>query len=231
MAPKKDEEERYAPWCKPIEDAFSHFSSSEAGLTSQEAQARVELYGPNELEKEPPTPLWKLVLEQFDDALVKILLLAAMVSFVLAVLEEDTEEGLRAYIEPFVILLILVLNAIVGVWQEANAENALEALKELQPSTAKVERSGVLMPELPASELVPGDVIHLVVGDKVPADCRVIKINTATLRVEQASLTGALLARQHTQPLPATWSTSRRRSHLKAWPAPWWSERGVQASP
>lgn len=75
--------------------------------------------------------------------LVQVLLLAAMVSFLLAFFEENSEEGIRAYIEPLVILLILVLNAIVGVWQESSAENALEALKEMQSETASVLRGGL----------------------------------------------------------------------------------------
>ena len=97
-------------------------------------------HGLNELEQEEGTPLWRLVLEQFDDALVKILLMAAAVSFAMAYFEEG-DEGIRAYIEPFVILLILVLNAIVGVWQESNAEAALEALKAMNDATACVLRS------------------------------------------------------------------------------------------
>ena len=188
--------ERYCAWCKPVRSVLRDYEvDSSQGLSSAEADARAEKHGPNELVKEASTPLWKLVLEQFDDALVKMLLLAACISFVMAFFEEESKEaGLRAYVEPFVILLILVLNAIVGVWQEANAENALEALKEMQPDTAKVLRDGKQMPDLPARDLVPGDIVQLAVGDKVPADCRVVHINTATLRAEQASLTGESVA-------------------------------------
>lgn len=86
-------------------------------------------------------PIWKLFLAQFDDALVKVLLLAAAVSLGLALFDESSEEeGLRAFIEPAVILLILILNAAVGVWQEANAESALEALKDMQPHTTRFVR-------------------------------------------------------------------------------------------
>ena len=186
---------RYAAWCEPVDAVLAHLDTSAEGLTTAEAEDRAAKHGPNELQKEPATPLWKLVLEQFDDALVKMLLAAACVSFVMAIFEEgDEEEGLRAFIEPFVILLILVLNAIVGVWQEANAESALEALKQMQPDIAKVLRDGALVSDLPARELVPGDIVHLAVGDKVPADCRIVHINTATLRAEQASLTGESVA-------------------------------------
>merc|ERR1719261_1601175 len=97
----------------------------------------------------------ELIIEQFEDMLVRILLLAALVSFALIVMEEGFENGIAGFIEPIVILTILILNAIVGVWQERNAENALEALKEMASATAKVRRGGELVPELPAKELVP----------------------------------------------------------------------------
>lgn len=166
-------------------------TSLETGLSAAEVEKRRQQYGFNELAKEPGKPLWKLVLEQFDDMLVKILLAAALVSFALAYFEEGSaEEGLRAYIEPLVILLILILNAIVGVWQESNAEKALEALKELQSEHAQVIRDGKSISDLPARELVPGDVVKLHTGDKVPADVRLVVCKTATLRAEQSSLTG-----------------------------------------
>mmetsp|Transcript_20925 Transcript_20925/g.53619 ORF Transcript_20925/g.53619 Transcript_20925/m.53619 type:complete len:1079 (+) Transcript_20925:201-3437(+) len=162
------------------------------GLSNAGVEAARDAHGFNELEKEEGKPLWKLVLEQFDDTLVKLLLLAATVSLLLAMFgaEEDEDEGLRAYIEPFVILLILVLNAVVGVWQESNAENAIEALKELQSEHARVLRNGKWMEHLPARELVPGDIVDLNVGDKVPADIRLLTLKTATMRAIQSSLTG-----------------------------------------
>eukprot|EP00850_Spirogloea_muscicola_P014853 SM000109S14167 [mRNA] locus=s109:444144:450805:- [translate_table: standard] len=136
--------------------------------------------------------MWKLVLEQFEDTLVRILLVAALISFVLAYMDGDdaSDGGITAYVEPLVILLILILNAVVGVWQESNAERALEALKEMQSEHAKVVRDGKFIPDLPASELVPGDIVELVVGDKVPADMRILQLKTSTLRLEQSSLTG-----------------------------------------
>ena len=159
-------------------------------MSPGEAQERLAAEGPNELAAEPGTPLWRLVLEQFDDALVKILLAAAAVSFGLAYLEEDASAGARAYVEPLVILLILVLNAIVGVWQESNAEAALEALKAMGETTAVVLRGGEWMSGVPARELVRGDVVRLQAGDRVPADARLVEMLTATVRVDQASLTG-----------------------------------------
>ena len=117
------------------------------------------------------------------------LLVSFHAAFVLAFFE-DGEEGMQAFVEPFVILLILILNAIVGVWQEHSAENALEALKELQSCTTQCMRDGVLVPEVPASDLVPGDIVMINVGDKVPADVRIIKLKTTSMRTDEGALTG-----------------------------------------
>ena len=108
----------------------------------------------------------------------------------LAFFEGEGDEGLQAFVEPFVIMLILVINAVVGVWQEHNAENALDALKEMQTTTTKVLRNGVLVPDVPSSDLVPGDVVDVRVGDKVPADVRIIKLKTTTIKTDEGSLTG-----------------------------------------
>ena len=145
----------------------SHGVSEKSGLSASQVARLTAEHGKNELAQEEATPLWKLVLAQFDDLLVKILLGAAVLSFVLACFEEG--EGVEAFVEPFVILLILVINAVVGVWQEHNAESALEALKQMQSATAKCIRGGELVPDLPAEELVPGDIVEIGVGDKVPA--------------------------------------------------------------
>ncbi|KAL8499611.1 hypothetical protein ACS0TY_019555 [Phlomoides rotata] len=186
-------EEPFKAWSWSVEQCLKEYKVKlDKGLSSYEVEKRREIYGWNELQKEKGKPLWRLVLEQFDDMLVKILLLAAFISFILAYLQgnEDEHSGFESYVEPFVIVLILILNAIVGVWQEGSAEKALEALKEMQCDAAKVLRDGYLVPDLPARELVPGDIVELRVGDKVPADMRVAGLKTSTLRVEQSSLTG-----------------------------------------
>jgi len=183
----------FPAWCRTIEDTAEHYGLKAGvlneGLSDSLVERQRALWGLNELTAEEKTPLWKLVLDQFNDNLVKILLLAAGVSFLLAWID-DGEDGLRAFVEPAVILLILILNAIVGVWQESNAERALDALKEMQSDTAKVYRGGVLTAELAARELVPGDVIELHEGDKVPADSRVVQLRSLTLLIDQALLTG-----------------------------------------
>lgn len=189
----------FAPWSKTIEENCRFYETSVAnGLSDVEITKRREKFGPNELTKAKGKSLLKLVLEQFDDALVKILLASAMISFALAFFEEGPNPGggkdITAFIEPLVILLILVLNAIVGVWQETNAENALEALKEMQSPDARVIRNNGEVVTVPASELVIGDIVALRCGDRVPADLRVVELKTATLRCEQASLTGESVA-------------------------------------
>ncbi|KAG5141921.1 hypothetical protein JHK82_017616 [Glycine max] len=187
------EEKPFPAWSWSIEQCLKEYGVKlDKGLSTYEVQKRHEKYGMNELAKEKGKPLWELVLEQFDDMLVKILLAAAFISFLLAYFHgsDSGESGFEAYVEPLVIILILVLNAIVGVWQENNAEKALEALKELQSESGKVLRDGYFVPDLPAKELVPGDIVELHVGDKVPADMRVAALKTSTLRVEQSSLTG-----------------------------------------
>ena len=135
------------------------------GLSTAEAAKRLERFGRNELDKEEGATLWELFLEQFDDPLVQILLGAAVISTATAILEkEDWREhtfGIGDFVEPIVIMTILILNAIVGVWQEHNAENALEALKELTPSTARVLRDGSLDNEFLANGLVPGDIVEV----------------------------------------------------------------------
>jgi len=187
----------------PYEDVLKHFRvSSDSGLSESQVKENLAKYGPNELPAEEGKSILELILEQFDDLLVKILLLAAIISFVLAFFEE--EESITAFVEPFVILLILIANAIVGVWQERNAESAIEALKEYEPEMGKVvrsDKSGVQ--KVRAKEIVPGDIVEISVGDKIPADMRLFQILSTTLRIDQSILTGeSVSVIKHTDPVP-----------------------------
>lgn len=137
--------------------------------------------------EDPPTPLWELVLEQFKDQLVLILLGSAAISFVLALFEDG--EGWTAFVDPAVILTILILNAVVGVSQESSAEKAIAALQEYSANSAKVIRDGKIK-SIKAEELVPGDVVDVSVGNQIPADCRLLSINSNSFRVDQSILTG-----------------------------------------
>ncbi|KAL2007083.1 hypothetical protein VTN00DRAFT_8521 [Thermoascus crustaceus] len=171
----------------PVE-VLQHFGVSEdTGLSQEQVLKSRQKYGSNALEEEPPTPLWQLVLEQFKDQLVLILLGSATVSFVLALFEEG--DDWTAFVDPAVILTILILNAIVGVSQESSAEKAIAALQQYSANEAKVVRDGTVQ-RIKAEELVPGDVIHVAVGDRIPADCRLLSIQSNSFRVDQAILTG-----------------------------------------
>ncbi|CAN1227007.1 Calcium-transporting ATPase 4, endoplasmic reticulum-type [Linum grandiflorum] len=183
----------FPAWARDVKECEAeHEVDSHYGLSAAEVAKRIQIHGYNELEKHEGTSIWELIVEQFKDTLVRILLAAAVISFVLAWYDgkEGGEMEITAFVEPLVIFLILIVNAIVGIWQESNAEKALEALKEIQSENATVLRDGKKISSLPAKELVPGDIVELRVGDKVPADMRVLSLVSSTVRVEQGSLTG-----------------------------------------
>lgn len=151
-------------------------TAPEQGLSDSEARARLDIHGPNELEEAPRPGFWQLILAQFNDFIVLLLIGAALVS---ALLGEHIEAG--------AIAAIVLLNAILGVVQERRAEEALAALRKLAAPEAHVIRAGHRQ-TIPASELVPGDVVLLEAGNYVPADLRLLE--SANLRLEEAALTG-----------------------------------------
>jgi P-type Ca2+ transporter type 2C len=160
------------------------------GLTSTEASQRLKRYGPNVLEQKRKISPLRIFAEQFKDVLIVILLLAALVSLVLGKIEDG-----GSMIEGILIFLIVIAIAIVGFLNEYKAEKTVEALKKLVAQKAKVRRDGKTM-EIDSRDLVPGDVIILEEGQKVPADARLTKI--IELRVDEASLTGeSMPARKH----------------------------------
>ncbi|KAG1941196.1 sarcoplasmic/endoplasmic reticulum calcium ATPase [Pimephales promelas] len=191
-------------YAKSTAECLAFFSVNETtGLSPDQFKKNLEKFGYNELPAEEGKTIWELIVEQFEDLLVRILLLAACISFVLAWFEEG-EETVTAFVEPFVILLILIANAIVGVWQERNAESAIEALKEYEPEIGKVYRSDrKSVQRIKAREIVPGDIVEVSVGDKVPADIRLTSIRSTTLRVDQSILTGeSVSVIKHTEIVP-----------------------------
>ncbi|EXJ79327.1 Ca2+ transporting ATPase, sarcoplasmic/endoplasmic reticulum [Capronia epimyces CBS 606.96] len=175
-------------YVRSTSEVLQYFHVSEAaGLSSAQVAEARKRHGSNSLPEDPPTPLWQLVLEQFKDQLVLILLGSAAISFVLALFEES--DDWTAFVDPVVILTILILNSIVGVTQESSAEKAIAALQEYSANEAKVIRDGTVQ-KIKAEELVPGDIITVSVGDRIPADCRLLSIQSNSFKVDQAILTG-----------------------------------------
>jgi Ca2+-transporting ATPase len=151
------------------------------GLTGGEAKARLDRFGGNALRGKPPKTFWARFLQQFLDVMILILIAAAAISLAVAVYEG------HGFVEPLLILAIVVLNATLGALQEGRAEKALEALKSMSAPAARAIRDGEVT-TLKAAELVPGDILLLEAGDFVPADARLIE--SFSLRAEESALTG-----------------------------------------
>lgn len=166
-------------------------SNIETGLFTHQVQARLQQFGPNALQPSPKPSLFELIAEQFQDRLVQILLVVALVSAIFSVLEHTSDQSiLSSFVEPLVILAILILNAAVGVWQSQSASDSLDALLKMQPTLSEPLRDGEWQANVPAAELVPGDIVKLRVGDKVPADARLLSLSSSTFMVDETSLTG-----------------------------------------
>lgn len=162
--------------------AFELKSSLESGLSEQSAKLLLNNHGENKLSGKKKPSVLRQFAAQFSDFCVVILFIACIISFLTSLLE-----GSRDFVEPIVILIIVVLNAAIGVYQERRAEKALEALQKMSAPDAVVKRSGKIK-KIPAAQLVPGDIIFLESGDMVPADARLITSNS--LKVQESALTG-----------------------------------------
>jgi P-type Ca2+ transporter type 2C len=158
------------------EEVFERTNSSEKGLSSKEAGHRLHKIGPNELQEAKKKSIAMMLLLQFKDVMILILLAAAVISGIIG----DVTDTI-------VILVIVLLNAVIGFFQEYRAEKAMEALKQMAVVQANVMRDGNNV-TIPASELVPGDIILLEAGSAVPADIRIVESNN--LKIEEAALTG-----------------------------------------
>ncbi len=152
------------------------------GLSEQEAKIRLKKSGENRLNQQTKKSILKQFFAQFSDFCVIILLIACVISFATSLLEQSGD-----FIEPVVILIIVVLNAAIGVFQERRAEKAIDALKKLSAPNATVIRDKKTK-KIPAAALVPGDIILLESGDMVPADARLIK--ATGLKIQESALTG-----------------------------------------
>ena len=173
------------PWHSlTVEESLNELQVKENdGLTQQEAQARLVKYGSNELKKEKGKSPIKLFLSQFTDVLMVILIIAMALSIGVGIAENSFEE----IIDALIIFIIIMASAILGFTQEYRSEKAVDALKKMTAPTALAIRDGKET-KLPACELVPGDIILLYTGDKIPADSRLIEAHN--LKVEEAALTG-----------------------------------------
>lgn len=157
-------------------------SSTNNGLSNKEAKKRLRRYGYNSLVDKKKKSLFIKILEQFKDFMIITLICAAMISFATSYIHGEVD-----FIEPSIILLIIVLNALLGVFQEAKAEKSLDSLKKMTAPTSTVLRNGKKV-LIEAQELVAGDIIFLEAGNYVPADGRLLTSNN--FKVDESSLTG-----------------------------------------
>jgi len=174
-----------------IEEVFRNLISSHEGLSDTEAANRLSKYGPNKLAEQEQISKLRILIHQFTSPLIYILLIASLVTFLLA-----------EYIDMSVILTVVVLNAVIGYLQEYKAEQSVRSLKQMVVPRARILRDGKER-EINSEELVPGDVVLLTSGTKVPADLRLF--HTLELRLEEAMLTGeSVPAEKKSQPLQST---------------------------
>ena len=157
-------------------------SDEKVGITSAEAAKRLEQTGPNKLKEAEKDPLWKRFFSMMADPMVIMLIIAAIISAVTGMAQGEAD-----FADVFIIMFVVILNSVLGVVQEYQAENALAALQEMSAAQSKVIRDGKQI-VVPSAELVPGDVVVLEAGDAVPADCRILE--SASMKIEESALTG-----------------------------------------
>ncbi len=168
-------------YCEEIENVLQQTDSQREGLSASEAQLRLEKNGKNKLKAAPKDSILKQLLKQLADPMILILLAAALISGVLAVVEGES------FADVIIILAVVIINAVLGVYQENKAEKAIEALQEMSAATSRVLRDGKII-SVRSEDLVVGDVVLLEAGDAVPADGRLLE--SASLKLEEAALTG-----------------------------------------
>lgn len=166
-----------------VEAVIENYKSSHNGLSAAEAQSRLEKNGKNKLAEGKKETILHRFLMQLADPMIIILIVAAAISAVTAAFGGEGE----GYADVIIILFVVIINAVLGVYQESKAEKAIEALQEIAAATSKVIRDGKMM-EIRSEDLVVGDIIVLEAGDSVPADCRIIEC--ASMKIEEAALTG-----------------------------------------
>ena len=172
-------------YTKELNQVFNELNTRQGGLTEDEANKRLEKYGANNLKEKKKESLFIKFIKQFNDFMIIVLIIAAIISAIVA-----KTNGSGDYIDSIIIIAIVIFNAIMGLIQEEKAEKSLEALKKMSAPNAKVRRNGKIR-EREASKVVPGDIVMLEAGNYVPADCRLI--DSYNLQIEESSLTGETL--------------------------------------
>jgi len=187
--------------CKNIEEIFQTLNSSKQGLSTEEARDRLLSYGPNKIREIKKRTVLQMILDQFKDFMILVLIAAAVVSGIIGELKDT-----------IAILVIVILNAVIGFIQEYRAEKAIEALKMMAAQIATVIRDG-LPTSISASEIVPGDTVLLEAGNIVPADIRLIELSH--LKIDESSLTGeSVSVEKHTNPLQDKWMPLGDRKNI-----------------
>ncbi|RLI20877.1 cation-translocating P-type ATPase, partial [Candidatus Bathyarchaeota archaeon] len=188
------------PWhSMEVDEVLQALRAEKEGLSTEEVQKRLKEYGPNELKKEKRKSAVRLFLEQFTDILIIILLIATALSMAIG----------EVY-DAIVIIAIVIACAVLGFFEEYRAEKALEALKKMTAPTATVLRNGKEV-QIQTSEVVPGDILLLYTGDKVPADARLIE--AVNMKTDEAPLTGeSTPVNKNVKPLPEDTPISDRRN-------------------
>ena len=172
---------------KSIEETIKETESTLHGLSSLQAEERLQKNGPNELEAPPSLPMWKRFINQMKDPMIIILLIAALISGITTYYESVLSQSSAFPTDSMIILIVVIINAVLGVVQESKAEKAIESLQKMSASNSKVLRDGKVM-MIPSIKLVKGDVVLLEAGDSINADGRVME--SASLTVEESALTG-----------------------------------------
>ncbi len=190
-----------APWSLPPDEVLAELGTDAGGLSGADATARLDEVGPNRLPPPQRDPLWKRILVHFDDVLIYILLVSAVLKAILG-----------DWVDFTVILAVAVINAAIGFIQEGRAESALEGIRNMLSVNAEVRRDGAWA-RVDADDVVPGDVVRVRSGDRVPADVRLVQ--ATNLRVEESALTGeSVAAAKSVDPVGADAGVGDRSSML-----------------
>lgn len=170
-------------YLKMKDDVLAEVKSGQSGLSSAEASTRLAQNGKNKLAEGKKDSLIKRFLSQLADPMIIILIVAAVISAVTATVGGEGE----GYADVIIIMVVVIINAVLGVYQESKAEKAIEALQEIAAATSKVIRDGKIV-TVKSEDIVVGDIVVLEAGDSVPADCRIIEC--ASMKIEESALTG-----------------------------------------